>query len=306
EINMEKKKAGLSMQIEEMRLWKYKIGMTAEDIATASGVPLSTVQKIFSGVTKNPRKSTMDAVIAVLRQEAEKRGGEMAVREPAVAYGVRKNEVKGIPESAMDVACAVSNISDSQVYDPENRSGTYTLEDYYALPDEQRVELIDGVFYNMAAPALVHQLILLELAILFRECIDAHEGACEVYVAPCDVRLDMDNRTMVQPDLLIVCEEYGIDAKRIEGAPALTVEILSPSTRSKDMLLKLYKYANAGVREYWVVDPEERVVLVYNLEQQVYYPKRYSFQDDIPIGISKGECSIDFSKVLKRIERHRR
>ena len=186
----------------------------------------------------------------------------------------------------------------------EKKQGEYTLDDYYALPDERRVELIDGVIYDMSAPAIIHQKILGELFILFRECMDRHEGNCEVYLSPCDVRLDRDNRTMVQPDLLVVCEEYDIGAKAFDGAPDLTLEILSPSTRSKDMLLKLYKYANAGVREYWIVDPDQQTVLVYDLGHENYYPEKYSFEDSIPILISGSECSIDFSRIMRRIERY--
>lgn len=182
----------------------------------------------------------------------------------------------------------------------DKRQGEYTLDDYYALPDERRVELIDGVIYDMAAPSMLHQRILGDLFILFRECMDRHEGNCEVYLSPCDVRLDRDNRTMVQPDLFVICREYDIDAKRYEGPPDLTLEILSPSTRSKDMLLKLYKYANAGVREYWIVDPDQKTVLVYDLEHDNYYPGRYSFEAEIPIMISGGECSINFSRILRR------
>ena len=116
-----------------------------------------------------------------------------------------------------------------------------------------------------------------------------------MYLSPCDVRLDKDNYTMVQPDLLVICKEYDPDAIRYEGAPDLTVEILSPSSRSKDMILKLYKYKNAGVREYWVVDPKNQVVIVHRLEDDDYKPEIYGFDATIPIGISGGKCSIDFS-----------
>ncbi|MBR5047350.1 MAG: Uma2 family endonuclease, partial [Eubacterium sp.] len=174
----------------------------------------------------------------------------------------------------------------------------YTIDDYYALPDDQRVELIDGVFYDMGAPALIHQKILGDLYVLFRQCADQHNMPCEVYLSPCDVRLDMDNYTMVQPDLLVICREYDIHAIRYEGAPDLVVEILSPSTRSKDMFLKLYKYQNAGVREYWVVDPKHRKVIVHYFETDEYQSKTYDFDSEIPIEISHGECSIDFSRIM--------
>lgn len=305
------------MTIEEMKRRKRILGMTSEKISSASGVPLSTVQKIFSGVTQSPRKSTMEAITEVLMQE-EPAGTEGEA--PAFSENFIENDTADRTScSYMDTytegnsgagyrdiveeTAGAYNVT-PKTGSAEKRPGEYTIDDYYALPDERRVELIDGVFYEMLAPAIIHQKILGELYILFRECMDRHEGSCEVYLAPCDVRLDRDNRTMVQPDLLIVCEEYDIGAIRFEGAPDLTLEILSPSTRSKDMLLKLHKYANAGVREYWIVDPDRKTVLAYDLEHENYYPEKYSFEDKIPILISGGECRIDFSRIMRRIERY--
>ena len=182
---------------------------------------------------------------------------------------------------------------------------TYTLDDYYALPDERRVELIDGVFYDMAVPAVIHQKILGELFVLFRECADAREDECEVFVAPCDVRLDRDNKTIVQPDIFLICHPYDLGAKALDGAPDLTLEILSPATRAKDMLLKLHKYQNAGVKEYWIVDPDHDTVLVYDLRSDDFYPGKYDFDSVIPIHISEGKCSIDFSRVSSALARVR-
>ncbi len=187
----------------------------------------------------------------------------------------------------------------------EKKNGEYTLDDYYSLPDERRVELIDGVFYDMTAPAIIHQKILGELFVLFRECADACEGECEVFVAPCDVRLDCDNKTMVQPDIFLICHPYDLGANALDGAPDLTLEILSPATRAKDMLLKLHKYQNAGVKEYWIVDPDHDTVLVYDLRSDDYYPEKYDFNSFIPIHISEGKCSIDFSRVDRALARVR-
>ena len=309
------------MAIEEMKKWKRRLGMTSGEISEASGVPLSTVQKIFSGVTKSPRRATLDAILSALERQAKMEGipfeTTSAVRESTFdtnrscgkdydslysgsLYG--ENGSTGYPDR-LEESAGVYRVEKRDV-PSEKKQGEYTLDDYYALPDERRVELIDGVIYDMSAPAIIHQKILGELFILFRECMDRHEGNCEVYLSPCDVRLDRDNRTMVQPDLLVVCEEYDIGAKAFDGAPDLTLEILSPSTRSKDMLLKLYKYANAGVREYWIVDPDQQTVLVYDLGHENYYPEKYSFEDRIPILISGSECSIDFSRIMRRIERY--
>ena len=309
------------MAIEEMKKWKRTLGMTSGEISEASGVPLSTVQKIFSGVTKSPRRATLDAILSALERQAKMEGipfeTTSAIRESTFdtnsscgkdydslysgsLYG--ENYSTGYPDR-LEESAGVYRVEKRDV-PSEKKQGEYTLDDYYALPDERRVELIDGVIYDMSAPAIIHQKILGELHILFRECMDRHEGNCEVYLSPCDVRLDRDNRTMVQPDLLVVCEEYDIGAKAFDGAPDLTLEILSPSTRSKDMLLKLYKYANAGVREYWIVDPDQQTVLVYDLGHENYYPEKYSFEDSIPILISGSECSIDFSRIMRRIERY--
>ncbi len=271
------------MTVEEMRNRKTALGLTNEMIAQASDLPLSTVQKVLSGTTQAPRKSTLEAIERVLYAEERRRtvpARTGVLREPEAAY----------------------KISDRG----EKADGEYTLEDYYALPDERRVELIDGVFYDMAAPAVVHQKILGELYILFRECADAHEElGCEVYLSPCDVRLDRDNKTMVQPDLFVICRQYDLGARAIDGAPDLTLEILSPSTRAKDMLLKLYKYQNAGVKEYWIVDPDHSTVLVYDLRGEDFVPEKYDFDAVIPIRISEGKCAIDFSRVNKALKKSR-
>ena len=106
---------------------------------------------------------------------------------------------------------------------------------------------------------------------------------------------------MVQPDLLVICGPYDLGAKRFEGAPDLVLEILSPSTRSKDMLLKLYKYQNAGVKEYWIVDPDSRRVLVYDFDHSDV-PAIYPFSAQIPILISDGKCQIDFAEISEAID----
>lgn len=272
------------MTIEEMKARKIELGLTNEMVASRAGVPISTVQKIFSGATRAPRKLTIEAIEKVLKKpetdtsptrrslyEDERMLKADRASEPGVTYGAAEKE------------------------------RLYTIDDYYALPDDQRAELIDGKFYDMGAPALIHQKILGDLYILFRECADRHGLPCEVFLSPCDVRLDRDNYTMVQPDLLVFCHDYDIHAVRYEGAPDLVVEILSPSTRSKDMVLKLYKYHNAGVREYWIVDPRFRTVTVHCFEEEEYMPRSYDFDSEIPVFISGGESSIDFSRIMDRI-----
>ncbi len=293
------------MTIEEIKNRKTSLGLTNEMIADASGIPLSTIQKIMSGATKAPRKLTLEAIESVLYAEEQRRKGlkpkpspDGAELHPGLSYESlhEKKETGRLGESG-----SAYSLSGHE----KKKDGEYTLDDYYALPDERRVELIDGTFYDMSAPAVIHQKILGELYILFRECANAHDGQCEVFLSPCDVRLDMDNKTMVQPDLLVICHDYDLDAKRFEGAPDLVLEILSPSTRSKDMLLKLHKYQNAGVREYWIVDPDHERVLVYDFRTDSFYPDQYDFESLIPIHISDGLCSIDFSIVSRALKKKR-
>ena len=288
------------MTIEELNRRKKELGLTNRQIADLSGVPLSTVQKVLSGTTNAPRRETLEAMELALAAEGVRRKDLAEPPEPSAV----RDQISYVEYLAQKMAERELR-EPSLTYGTEARKSGYTLEDYYALPDEVRVELIDGVFYDMGAPSVIHQKILGELYILFRECADAHGQECDVFLAPCDVRLDRDDHTMIQPDLLVMCGPYDVDGKRIEGAPDLVLEILSPSTRAKDMLLKLHKYQHAGVKEYWIVDPDRSMVLVYDLQGEEYYPERYGFDAVIPVRISGGACAIDFSRVQKALDRSR-
>ncbi len=175
-----------------------------------------------------------------------------------------------------------------------------TIEDYYALPDDERVELIDGRFYVMSAPTVNHQDWIFELAKAFDRYIEKNRGLCRVYLAPCDVRLDKDDYTMVQPDLMICCSRDQVTFKRIEGAPDFVLEIVSPGSVYLDRHKKLQKYRDAGVREYWIVDPRKETVTVYHFgksDEAVCY----TFADEVPVGIYGGDCEIDFARIRKRL-----
>jgi len=268
------------MTLRELKAKKIELGLTSAMIARSSGLPVSTVEKIFSGRTKAPRKATLEAIEQVLAAEAARR-----------PFSYAGDTV--LPKGMTAETVAAYNTATKR---------KYTIDDYYALPEDMRMELIDGVLYDMGTPSYLHQGILGELHILFRECVDRHGAACHVFFSPVDVRLDKDNYTMVQPDLVVICHDFEGTYLRYEGAPDLIVEVLSPSSRSRDSILKLYKYKNAGVREYWIVDPKNKTVTVHMLQDEEYSPKSYGFDSVIPIGISGGKCSIDFSRVDKRIE----
>ena len=146
----------------------------------------------------------------------------------------------------------------------------YTYQDYLRWPDEVRYELLDGKALMMAAPGVLHQRIVRELV---TQLTLAFRGkSCEVFPAPFDVCLSaadaaddqIDN--VVQPDISIICDAGKLDDRGCKGAPDWIIEVLSPSTASRDLIHKLRQYERHGVREYWVVHPTDRVVMMWQLQ----------------------------------------
>lgn len=154
----------------------------------------------------------------------------------------------------------------------------YTYGEYREWPEDERWELIDGVAWNMSpAPNRFHQGILMELAktiALFLE-----DRSCRIYPVPFDVLLpdhrdqeEDDVKTVVQPDISVICDESKLTEKGCTGAPDWIIEILSPYTSKKDIAVKLELYERHGVKEYWLVDPGNRYIHVYLLDENGKYP----------------------------------
>lgn len=160
---------------------------------------------------------------------------------------------------------------------------TYTIDDIYALPDGERAELIDGKIYYMSPPSTRHQRIVSKLNQMIANYIDSHGGNCEVFPAPFAVFLNKDDVNYVEPDISVVCDPSKLDDKGCHGAPDWIVEIVSPSSRQMDYYKKLFKYRAAGVREYWIVDLEKKLVTVYRFEKEEM--GEYSFGEDVSVGI---------------------
>ena len=137
-----------------------------------------------------------------------------------------------------------------------------TLEEYETVPEDERIEVFEGVPYAMAAPSIQHQDILGELLFLIKDYIRNNNGSCKTFIAPCDVKLNDTPLTIVQPDLMIVCDTSKLDKKRCNGAPDFIIEIVSPSNTSNDYIQKLYYYKRYGVKEYWIVDPDKQIITV--------------------------------------------
>ena len=179
----------------------------------------------------------------------------------------------------------------------------YTYADYCTWGDDERWELIDGVPYAMApAPSVGHQSVIGEI---FRQLSNFLQGhPCRVFVAPVDVRLNADDAddTVVQPDVLVVCDEskFDKDGKGIIGAPDFIIEVLSPSSAKRDLIIKKKLYGEYSVREYWAVDPETKAVMTYaHMDGIGYVSRSYGEQDTaVPVEILDG-CTIDLTKVFR-------
>lgn len=165
-----------------------------------------------------------------------------------------------------------TQITDLAQLDP---NGYYSYADYIRWKFDQFVELLRGKILPMAAPSEYHQRISWELGGLFYPYLKGKP--CRAYAAPFDVRLfdrrksaqaDRDIYTVVQPDLCVVCDRTKIDARGCLGAPDLVVEILSESNHAREMDLKYSLYEEAGVREYWIISPQDQTALVYILNEE--------------------------------------
>lgn len=173
---------------------------------------------------------------------------------------------------------------------------TYTIDDIYALPEGQRAELIDGRMYMMAPPSTNHQRISYSFARKISDYIDRKGGNCEVFLAPFAVFLNQDDKNYVEPDISVICDKDKLDDQGYHGAPDWIVEVTSPSNPQNDYGIKLFKYRTAGVREYWIVNPQKKSVTVFDLEKDEK-SNQYNFDDNIPSCIYE-DLSICISDLL--------
>lgn len=162
----------------------------------------------------------------------------------------------------------------------------YTIDDIYALPDGERAELIDGKIYYMAPPSWSHQRISSYLHNEIYNYIKRKNDECEVLAVPFAVFLNNDDINYLEPDISVICDQSKLDEKGCHGAPDWIIEIVSPSSKPRDYMTKLFKYRTAGVREYWIVDPDKRMIMVYGFEKDTV--EQYNWGEVIPVGIYEG------------------
>jgi Uma2 family endonuclease len=175
----------------------------------------------------------------------------------------------------------------------------YTYADYLSWDEDVRAEIIDGEAFMMAPPLRQHQGISGNLFYWLRNFLEGKP--CRVYAAPFGVRLfpekDGSDDTVVEPDIVVVCDRSKLDDRGCNGPPDLIIEILSPSTAQKDMLVKFRKYLQAGVREYWIVDGEAKTIHVCILQDDQYRVSVYDESRTVPVSVLPG-CEVKLTAVF--------
>lgn len=264
------------MTIDDMKRRKTELGYSYQHIADLSGLPIGTVQRVLSGQTRSPRYNTVQKLAKVLGK------GQSNYHYPALDSDSGKLYVK-------EETAAFFRFT--------SPPGIHTVDEYFALPDDKRVELIDGEFYDMDSPRVQHNLAVMQICAKILAYIDQNKGPCKVIPGPTDVQLDEDDYTMVVPDAIVVCDPSKYKKGYTVGAPDFCLEVVSPSSQENDYMRKYLKYYCAGVREYWIVDPQKRIVTVYDFEHDGPAPSIYSFDQKVPVAIYDGELAIDFKEV---------
>lgn len=271
------------MNLDEMKRLKKEKGYSNEYISEWSGVPLSTVKKVFSGETKYPRRETLQALEKLFSDP-------FAPNYPGPVYDFYPGQPPVLVKEAAE--------PDYRAY----YDGEYTADDLDRLRgDSMWGELIDGVLFNMTSPSSPHQMIQADLHYLLKDYIKKNGGSCIPLTSPLDVYIEKNDKTVLQPDVLVLCDRDLIQEKGIWGAPDFVIEILSPSTRRRDMYVKALKYIAFGVREYWIVDPIMERVIVHDFENEDLI-SIYTFNDKIPVGIWDGDLEIDFKPIKEEID----
>lgn len=236
--------------------------LTPGEIGERAGIPETIVRQILEGEMPDTGYGTLLAIEQVLAT------GE---RLP-FQYDMERREPMMVKEAA-------------SVYAYNARQ--YTRNDLEQLGPGVCMELIDGILYLHNTPSRMHQHLITRLILKIGNHIDAKSGRCLVYTSPFDVRVFENEETSVQPDVFVVCNRDILNDENCCGAPDWVMEIVSRSNSAHDYITKLAVYQKAGVREYWIIDPLQKKVLVYCFEEEPVM-REYSFEEEIPCKVLDG------------------
>ncbi|MBP3234873.1 MAG: Uma2 family endonuclease [Eubacterium sp.] len=297
------------LTIEEMNQIRQNYGISYEEIQKGcEDVSISSIQKIFGGYVDKPRRVTIEKLSRYFETFIKEN------RRPVYDNGGLASDNRYVAEQSnyFTKGSSVVDITQNKEDGPTGLLGEiftqrgYTYSDYakLELPEGVRVEVVDGYLYKMDAPNIVHQDIAGEVFFVIRDYIKRSKGKCKVIMSPVDVRLEYDkgDMTVVQPDLIVVCEQNKIEnRKNVKGAPDFVLEVISQSSRKMDMYVKMTKYKENGVREYWLVDYENDKIIKYDFENNDNITM-YTFKDKVPVEIYDRKLVIDFKEIKEYVE----
>ena len=258
------------MILEEMKERRKELGLTYEELAERSGVPLSTVQKIFGGFTQNPNYRTILALEEALNPEQS-------------YYHIDEEPYPMVGEARAEYLA--------------KQDGTYTIDDIERLPKGVRCELWDGEMILLGSPSDEHERTVSYLVGEFYAYVRRKKGNCVVYASNKGAKRKSDNRNYLLPDVSIKC----MPSKTERDIPDFIVEVTSPSSEKRDLIGKTERYQKLGVREYWIVLLQQKKVIVYDFEHDAPVAF-YTFEDKIPVCIYDSDLQIDMKDLQAYLE----
>lgn len=246
--------------------------MTQKDMEAASGIHQAEISKIERGIG-NPSLETIERL-------AFAAGCHVNIN--FVHRGIRRDvpQAKGIIPYLKAV----------------KYQGEYVISDLADVPDDVFFELIEGCVYERNTPTVVHQAILAEFVFCIKSFIKSNKGKCTVLPAPTGLTFENDDKNFLIPDLMIVCDENKFSYEVVKDAPDFVLEIASPSNSRRDYGVKYKIYMEKGVREYWILNPMKKVLVVYDFRNGEI-PEIHNFDEEVDIEIYDGKLKIDLREV---------
>ena len=282
--------------LDEMKQIRHDYGLSYKDIQEGcEGVSISSIQKAFGGFVDSPRKETLERLSKYFELFMEEK-----IKDNSEGFPNCVEERNNYQTDGSSALSGTFNFDNEII-----RIGGYTYDTYKKLdlPEGTRVEVIDGYIYTMDAPNIWHQKIVSYLVSEFIHHIVKNKGKCSAMASPVDVRIEYDNgdKTVVQPDMIVIFDKDKIDkGESIIGGPDFVLEVISRSSRLKDTGIKLIKYRESGVREYWIADYENERVIKHSFEKDDAVTV-YTFDDKVPVDIYDGKLVIDFKEVMEYV-----
>lgn len=292
--------------VDEMKARKRQLGLSVRYLSEISGVPIGTIQKILNGSTGQPRYGTMRKLTEAILQAA----GDPVPQLEGPAAGAGLAGTAGAGDSGAGVVGAYAGaavgaagqaLAFGAAAGPAGQGHAAGGRADYIIAPGGLNEEIDGVLYEMDSPTAKHQEIVGSLYYKVRSSLEAKKESDKLHtcMGPLAVQLDAEGKTVVRPDVMIFREDGEntlVESEdKVKFVPDFIAEVVSAKSKSRDMFTKLGKYREAGVREYWLVDPDKHTVMAYQFDKGDDV-EIYTFTEKIPVGVTEGKCEVKLSE----------